>query len=306
MGGSNDVPAQPKTYYTARDGTKYEDANRARERDRQLELAAQISGNTFNPSGYVSTNNGNAAMAGQSGFDPEVGGTLENWAQKGATPEQRALFDKYNANGATRYEAQTEERAKADAAKAAQEEADRKAAITSGRASVDNAFGAYDDGYFGDIAKTMMAFYQPQIDDQYKEAGNQLTYKLARQGISKSTAAVNERAKLEGDYSTRKAEIQSRAGDAVRSAKDNVAGAKNTLYNYAETAADPAKVSAEVINQTGRLNSFQPELTPLGKIFNDYATPVLNAAGTALAGYSRGGSSVYGSQNTSKEPVKRT
>jgi len=143
----------------------------------------------------------------------------------------------------------------------------------------------------------------PQLDSEFSDTNDQLTYKLSRQGILKSTAAGDKRAKLKGDYDIRRSGITSKAADAARQARENVSSVKNQLLNYAESSTDPADVNTRLAGETARLKAFAPELTPMGKVFGDYITPVAATIGNGLLNEAKGGSG-YGTGLFDSKPSK--
>ena len=133
-----------------------------------------------------------------------------------------------------------------------------------------------------------MDYYLPQIEDQFGEANKQLTYKFARQGALNSTAAGDEKAKLQEQYDLQRAGVTNNASDAERAARDDVSSTKSRLYNYADSAADPASVNSQLSTETARVRSAVPQLTPIGKVFTDYLSPVISTIGTGLASEAAG------------------
>lgn len=258
--------AQPAPKYRSLDGMTFDDPNAASDRDRQLQLAAAF--------GFDRTQYGDASG-------------LDSWLQS-AAPDVRTNYQRYNNEGLTAADYRSEERLRQQEQQSQQAEADRKAAIAAGRGVVDTGFSGFDDNYFGSLANTVLNYYQPQLDQQFGEAQKQLKFKLARQNLLQSDTASKAFADLTGKYNVQKAGIASQAADAARSARENVSSAKSQLYSYADAAADPAEVNQRLGQETSRIRSYQPELTPLGQVFTDYLSPIVNQIGAGIAAESQG------------------
>ena len=290
-GGGGDV-APP--VYKSRDGQSFEDPNQAADRDRKLQLAAAF--------GYNEDTGRQAKVV--SGKEDGI----DAWLSQ-LDPSIKQKFDDYDKQGLTAADFRSEKRLSDQEAQAKQAEMDRKSGISSGRLAVDNTLAGFDDKYFDGIAKTVESYYQPQLDEQFNDAGKQLTYKLGRQGILKSTAANDRRTKLQGKYDIERAGITNKAADAAAQARENVNSVKTQLYNYAESSADPAAVSARVAGENARLRSFAPETTPLGQVFADYITPATTTIGNGLLaeakGYQGFGTGLFDNKKSTTQNVVR-
>ena len=56
--------------------------------------------------------------------------------------------------------------------------------------------GGFGDSFFNRFRQAALDWYMPQVERQRKEAADELTYGLARAGTGRSSAAVDETAKL--------------------------------------------------------------------------------------------------------------
>lgn len=290
-GGGGDSPPPPT--YKSRDGRVFEDPNQAADRDRRLQLASALgyTPDTGRLSKQANINEGKGEMD-----------ELDAWLTQ-VDPAMKSVFSEYDNQGLTAADYRAEKRLTDQENQAKQAELDRKTSVSKGKSAVDTAFGGFDDNYYNGIANSVLDYYLPQLDKEFSNTNDQLTYKLSRQGILKSTAAVNKRANLKGDYDIQRSGITTKAADAARSARENVSSVKNQLYNYADSASDPADVNTRLAGETARLKAFQPEFTPLGKVFGDYITPVAATIGNGLLNEAKGGSG-YGTGLFDAKPSK--
>lgn len=111
---------------------------------------------------------------------------------------------------------------------------------------------------------------------------------MARQGLVKSDTAEKEKAKLQGKYDLNLAGITNRAQDAARQARENVSSARSQLYSLADTAADPAAVNTQLAAETSRLRAYAPDLTPMGQLFGEYLSPIIQTVGNGIAAEAQG------------------
>lgn len=278
MGGGGGGDAPPPPTYKSRDGKVFEDPNEAADRDRRLQLAASL--------GYTPDNGRLSKIANANAGKGDMD-ELDAWLTQ-VDPAMKAVFDEYDTQGLTAADYRAEKRLKDQENQAKQLEMDRQTNTKKSRSAIDTAFGGFDDNYFSGIAQSVLDYYLPQLDSEFADTNEQLTYKLGRQGILRSKAAVDKRAKLQGDYGVQRSGITNKAADAAREARANVASVKNTLYNYADTAADPADVNLRLSSETARLKAYAPELTPMTKVFSDYITPVAATIGNGLLNEAKG------------------
>jgi hypothetical protein len=173
-----------------------------------------------------------------------------------------------------------EKAAKQAANAAAAAEAKRKKDILAGRAEIDQNFAKFDDPYFKQIGDAYTGYYNPQLDDQYSKARDQLVYRFARQGIGQSQAAVDTQGDARTEYDRQRAQIGSRAQDAIGAAKSDVERNRGDLYTLNQAAADPEAVASM---SASRAASIQPaqNLTPLENVFSSF----LNSPATANLAY---------------------
>lgn len=316
-GGGGKTPKPP--VYTSSDGRTYEDPNKAAERDRTLRLATAYGydKNAFGgasapvaaPAATASAPATAAGARGQQVAAPvkataaatqapaasAAPGPLTQWMQT-VSPEMAKAFMADNDMGLTAADKRANDRIKEQEDKAKEAEDTRKAAVESGRSAVSSAFGGFGDKYYDDIASTVLDYYLPQVEQQYNDASDQLIYKFARQGqtASNSKTVLDEQGNLKGKYDIQKAQVINQAKDASRQARENISGAKSTLLSYADTAADAGAVDDRLATETGRIKNYAPELTPIGQLFPDYVSPIVNSVGTGLLAEANG----YGGFNT--------
>lgn len=278
MGSSPKAPPPPR--YNSMDGQSFLDPNQAQERDRRIQL-----GSAF-------------------GYDQSAG-NFDEWAT--AAP---AEFRQYADQGLTAADYRAEQRMRQQANQAAQAENQRVDNTSAMRGSIDGAFSGFNDDYFNNISNSVLSFYNPQLDDQFKSTSDQLTFDLANRGLSRSSVAANKRTKLNEKYELEKGTIAQKAADAAQQARNDIASAKSRLYGMATSDADPGSINSMLTQETDRIRNRPPELTPLAQVFNDFVTPAGNLVAGGLAAESRGyqglGTGIFDTPSKKSVVVKRS
>ena len=164
----------------------------------------------------------------------------------------------------------------ADAKRARKEEEARKARINTGTANIDGTFGQFDQGFFDDFLKTNLDYYQPQLDKQFGDAKDQLTFGLARAGTLKSSVANQKTADLTSAYGDQKAGLVSDATGAATDLRGRVQNEKSSLVSLLNATGDADRASNEALSRSQVLLQEQPKYNPLGDIFGGIASGIGN------------------------------
>lgn len=126
--------------------------------------------------------------------------------------------------------------------------------------------GAFGDAYYNDISDSYGKYYNPQLDQQFQNALNSLTYQLGQQGILQSSEGDRQLALLRQSYDTNKQTVASNAKNAAAQAKQNVANQKNALLAQAQQAGDPSALGAQAAETASSIAS-PVSYSPLGSVF---------------------------------------
>lgn len=185
------------------------------------------------------------------------------------------------------------------AKEARQREAARQARLSQGRASIDSAFGAFDDNYYNTRASAYNDFANPQLEEQYNNQKKALTYALSRGGLLSSSTAAQKSAALQEEYERNKQLVASKGQEYGTNARRDVASSRANLLSILSSTEDPTTVADESLRQAATLRQ-APAFDPLGNLFTDIAGTIddVNSSrkiGNAFSGngsslFSRGGS----------------
>lgn len=134
----------------------------------------------------------------------------------------------------------------------------------------------FDDQFFQDRHDAFMGFYQPQLDEQFGDAKDQLTYALARAGTLNSTLAADKQADLMSKYDVQRASLLSQADADVADTKTRLNQEKSALVAQLNATGDADRVSNEALSRTQQLYQQKPNYNALGDVFAGAAAGIGN------------------------------
>lgn len=174
------------------------------------------------------------------------------------------------------------------AAIARKQEAERQARIAQGQTGIDEAFSNFNDPFYQGYQTQYMDYYNPQIDDQYKDAVKRLTLQLAQTGNLTGSTGAKQLSDLQKTYDTQKMAITNNAQNAVQSLRGSIDTRKSQLYADNRAAADPGAASAAASDAVRYLQPATPS-SPLANVFSDFFSNLGNVAAINNArGYQQG------------------
>ncbi len=116
--------------------------------------------------------------------------------------------------------------------------------------------------------RAYMDYAKPQLEDQYGDAQEQLTYALANQGQLAGSVAGDRQARLGRDYDLRRQEVADKARGVGNQARADVADQKQSLLQMLSASADPGATATAARSAVGSLQN-TPEFSPLGPLFQN-------------------------------------
>lgn len=157
----------------------------------------------------------------------------------------------------------------------AKEEA-RQERIRTGTGEINDIFSGFDDEYYNQYRDAHLDYYQPQIDKQYGDAQDQLTYALSRAGTLKSTMASDKFADLGANYQDQRASIASQALGATSALRGKTNSERSGLISLLNSTGDANMAANEALARSQKLYEEQPSVSPLGPVFAGFASSVGN------------------------------
>lgn len=128
--------------------------------------------------------------------------------------------------------------------------------------------GGYGDDFFGRFKDSITDYYMPEVQRQYGDAQEELTYRLADAGQMTSSTAIDKQADLSRQNYERRTDVKNQAETAAGKEALRIADMEQTAINQAMAAENP---DVGVTTATNSIRNISPEatdLTPLGAIFD--------------------------------------
>ena len=157
------------------------------------------------------------------------------------------------------------------------------ARIQSGQGEIDTAFNGFDPAFFQKFQNDYLGYYNPQVDDQFGDARQNLRYDLARKGTMNSTPGNTKFAELINSYQQRRDEVGSNALSATNKLRGDVENTKSNLYQMNTQSADPSLAAQSAVSSVGALQT-TPTYSPLADLFGG----LINSGAGYMAGQQRG------------------
>jgi hypothetical protein len=171
------------------------------------------------------------------------------------------------------------------AAQARADEEARQRRLKEGTARIDTEFSKFDDNFYKGRKQAYTNFAMPQVNDQYRQSGNQLAYSLARSGLGQSSESARQGAVLQRDNAMARQQIADAATGEAQKARQSVEDSRYNLVNQLQATSDPQMAASNAMRQANSL-AMQTGFSPLANLFQN-TTGVLAAANQAGA-YSGG------------------
>jgi hypothetical protein len=149
---------------------------------------------------------------------------------------------------------------------AAEAEARRQLKVDAGLAEIEKVFGQYDQDFYDKSSDAYLDYYEPQLDDQFKDGLKELQFALARGGRFGSSTEVNRKADAAEEYGIQKNELASGAIKAANDSEASVTAAKRDMTNLNQVNANPDLAASLSNSQAGVLNQ-PPKFDPLLDVF---------------------------------------
>lgn len=161
----------------------------------------------------------------------------------------------------------------------------------------------FDDNFYATRENAFVQNAMPQLEDKYADAKKQILFALQRKGLSSSTAAGQEQARLENQFNQYRTDISSKAKQYTQGVRGDIENSRNQLINQLIATENPAMAATGAV-RAAEAASAPPAFDPIGSFVFDVseglrqAAPVTGAKGLfspALfqSGSSKGGSVTY-------------
>jgi hypothetical protein len=141
--------------------------------------------------------------------------------------------------------------------------------------------GGFGEDFFNRFRQGMLDTYMPQVEKQYGEAKDDLTYGLARAGTGRSSAAVDATADLAEENRINRANIVTKADQGAGALRSRVADERAKAESQLYATENPDVGANQALAAVKNISLATPDTTPLGDVFK---TALVGGA-NALTGY---------------------
>lgn len=177
-----------------------------------------------------------------------------------------------------------------DAAEAARrDEQERQQRVRAGTKRVNSIFGEnFDDEFFEGRRESFLGYAMPQLNDQYGDAQQELTYSLARGGNLNSSTRGDQASELQKLFDTNSQQITDRAMSYENQARNAVEDARSNLITTLNATGDAEGAANSALSRATVLS--RPEAySPLGQLFVDFTSGLGAQAAQERAAAASGG-----------------
>lgn len=129
--------------------------------------------------------------------------------------------------------------------------------------------GGFDDAFFDKRRQAYLDYATPQIEDQFADAQEQLTFALARGGNLNSSVRGEKAADLQKRFDLAKQEAADKGLSFANEARNNVENARSDLVSMLNATGDAEGAANSAIARAANLS--QPmAFSPVGQLFGDF------------------------------------
>ena len=131
--------------------------------------------------------------------------------------------------------------------------------------------------FFQNIENAFVDYARPQVDNQFNDAREQLTYALARNGTLDSSVRGENTADLQRDYDLQLQNVRDQARGYATEARNNVERARADLITNLQVTGDATGAANAALNRASALAT-PPSYSPLGQLFTDFTAGLAQQA----------------------------
>lgn len=175
-----------------------------------------------------------------------------------------------------------------EAARARADEQQRQQRIREGTTKIDETFSQFDDNFFSGRRDAYVNFAEPQLQDQFQDAQEALTFSLARQGLTDSSARGEQVGRLQQMFDTQRQQVADQALSFENNSRNAVEGSRSNLISTLNATGDAEGAASSALRQAETLTA-PDTFSPLGALFADFTSAVGQQAALERANAASGG-----------------
>lgn len=175
------------------------------------------------------------------------------------------------------------------AAESRARERERQQQIRTGTGAINKTFGQFDRSFYGGRRQAFLDYAKPQLQEQHKDAKEQLLFSLARNGTLDSSVRNDKEAELAKLFGQRRQQVADEALGQATTARNSVEGARGDLLRTLQSTADATGAARQATNRAELLTQPQ-QYSPLADLFGGFTASLGPAvARERMEAYMNGG-----------------
>lgn len=164
------------------------------------------------------------------------------------------------------------------------QEQERQQNVLRGTGKVDAAFSGFNDDFYKQRETDYTDFYMPQVEQQGRDAGDQLTYSLARGGNLDSSTGAKQAANLTGKINEARGSVAEGAFGASAAARGDVENNRSDLIRMLEGGGNIANAANTAQSRAMQMTR-PPPYSPLTDLFSNFTGQLANSVALQGQGY---------------------
>lgn len=143
--------------------------------------------------------------------------------------------------------------------------------------------GFATDDFFARNRQSFMDYALPQLDKQFGNASNELSFDLARSGLLNSSTRGSQTGKLQELYDQNMQQVTNEALSREQQQRNAVEDSRANLISLLQTTGDAQGATNQALSRASILSQPQP-FSPIGQMFGDFTAGLGTQAAMERAG----------------------
>ena len=136
---------------------------------------------------------------------------------------------------------------------------------------INNTFDTgFNQKFYDDRVKAYEGYASPELSAQYQQTRNNLSYDLARRGLTQSTAGVAQGGSLNREMAKKKSEMGDVGLGQANELRSQVESTRANLVNQAISGADPGTAGAAALAASTQFKA-PSAFGTIGNLFDDWS-----------------------------------
>ena len=152
----------------------------------------------------------------------------------------------------------------------AQQEANTNAAVSQ----INTAFTGFNPAFYAKAGQAYTNYALPQLQQQYQTNANNLGFKLADQGLGKSSQGQQMNNALTQANTQNTQQLAQNALGQEQTLQQQVGTEQSNLIGQAQTASDPSAIGQQAMVNASSLSA-PSTFQPIGNMFSNFSTQYL-------------------------------